>query len=119
MVICSTNKNESTWLAELREDRDYSQLIYDLASKKLDKNRISVKVPRCSNKFVVADFAIENGDLVLLDDDRSMKIVPKSCKKACIRGDPYSCYGRASEHKEDAIEAEKNLYFGKEWRRMS
>ncbi|EYC40353.1 hypothetical protein Y032_0618g710 [Ancylostoma ceylanicum] len=81
MVICSTQKEDSTWLAELREDPDYSQLIADLNDKKLDK---AVKIPRCSKKLGVADFVIENGDLVLLEDDRSMRVVPKSRRKAIL-----------------------------------
>ncbi|RCN31441.1 hypothetical protein ANCCAN_22772 [Ancylostoma caninum] len=80
MIICSTCKG---WLAELKKDPDYSRVIADIMDRKLDK---VVQLPRCSRKLLVADFTVDNGELEVREDGRSVVVVLRSRRKALFDG---------------------------------
>ncbi|KAK5972311.1 hypothetical protein GCK32_020134 [Trichostrongylus colubriformis] len=72
-------KKDSEWLKELREDQDYKEIIRELEAGNDSKD---VKLPRCSRKFRVADFFLDNGELLLVVENSTVKVVPKSKRKA-------------------------------------
>ncbi|EYC05726.1 hypothetical protein Y032_0080g1333 [Ancylostoma ceylanicum] len=79
MVICEVKCEDSEWLKELRADEDFKQLIDDLEKHRDDKD---VRLPRCSRKFRVADFLIDNGDLKMVLENTTVRVVPKSQRRA-------------------------------------
>ncbi|KAK6034476.1 hypothetical protein COOONC_28003 [Cooperia oncophora] len=61
----------SEWLKELREDDDYRENSINVGNDYKD-----VKLPRCSRRFRVGDFFIDEGELKLVLENSIVKVVP-------------------------------------------
>ncbi|KAK6061721.1 hypothetical protein COOONC_00611 [Cooperia oncophora] len=64
--------------SKLREDDDYREI---LNSINVGNGYKDVKVPRCSRRFRVADFFVDDGELELVLENSMVKVVPKSKRR--------------------------------------
>ncbi|KAK6017264.1 hypothetical protein OSTOST_17217, partial [Ostertagia ostertagi] len=94
----------------------YKQLITDVLHKQDHKE---VKLPRNAQRFRVADFCIDNGDLKMLCGNAAVRVVPKSKRRAVFEEAHGWCNGGAPQWDGSCIVSLKDRYFGKVWRPIS
>ncbi|KAL6729419.1 hypothetical protein Aduo_000473 [Ancylostoma duodenale] len=77
--IVATVRSEPEWTSELRKDEIYGRIIDDLENNRLSE---SVLLPGHSKKLKIADFAMIEGYLALLENHHIRRVVPQSHRKS-------------------------------------
>ncbi|VDO30441.1 unnamed protein product [Haemonchus placei] len=78
VVICELAAGNNEWPNNLKEDNDYKEILKETEH---ENDHVDVKLPRCSRKFLVADFFIDTGELKMILENCSIKVVPKSKRR--------------------------------------